>query len=125
MGRWLEKIEDLKRDTRILYLAYRDPRTPRLTRFIAAAVIAYALCPIDLIPDFVPILGLIDDIVLVPAGMALAIRSIPPHVIEDVRKRAMAEPPATKARWIMAVVVVLIWLLAGLFVVRLLLRAFA
>ena len=124
MEKWTEKVDDLKRDTYVLYLAYRDPRTPPLTKLIGAAVIGYALCPIDLVPDFVPILDLIDDMVLVPAGMALAFRSIPDDVIRDLRRRSTEGPPATRARWIMSALVALIWLLATLLILSLLLRSF-
>ena len=71
-----------------LYLAYRDPRTPWYARLLAAAVVAYALSPIDLIPDFIPVLGYLDDLILVPLGIALAVRLIPAAVVEDSRRRA-------------------------------------
>ena len=115
-------MENHKRDTYVLYLAYRDPRTPRLTKLLAAAVIGYALSPIDLIPDFIPVLGLVDDLLIVPAGVSLAIRSIPPDVIEDLRKKIEAQPPTTKARWLMATVIVMIWFFVAIIIIRFLLK---
>ena len=115
-------MENLKRDAYVLYLAYRDPRTPRLAKLLTAAALGYALCPIDLIPDFIPVLGLIDDLVIVPAGMAIALRSVPVQVIEDLRKRSAVDPPSTRARWIMALAVILVWVLGAVIVAGLVLK---
>ncbi len=73
-----------------LYLAYRDPRTPWHARLWAALVVAYAFSPIDLIPDFIPILGYLDDLVLLPLGVALALKLIPAEVMADSRAKADA-----------------------------------
>ncbi len=108
---WRQRAQALKQETYALYLAYRDPRTPWGARLIAAAVVAYAFSPLDLIPDFVPVLGYLDDLVLVPLGVALALRLIPPDVMADCRERARAmtaRPTGLAA----AAVIVLIW--AGL-----------
>lgn len=78
----------LKRDIVALWLAARDPRTPRFAKAVAGVTAAYALSPIDLIPDFVPILGYLDDLVIVPAGIALAIRLIPPELMTECREHA-------------------------------------
>ena len=75
----------VKRDTVCLYFAARDPRTPWYAKVIAASVVAYALSPIDLIPDFIPIIGYLDDILLVPTGLWIAMRMVPSDVIEDCR----------------------------------------
>lgn len=100
---------DLKRETWALYLAYRDPRTPWIARLVAGCVVAYAFSPLDLIPDFVPLLGYLDDLVLVPLGVALALRLIPPAVMADCRARAhdIADRPTN---WAAAAVVGAIWL---------------
>ena len=88
----LEKIKakatQLKRELVALYLASRDPRTPWYAKTMIAAVVAYALSPIDLIPDFIPIFGYLDDLVLLPIGIWLAIRMIPPEILQDCRERA-------------------------------------
>ncbi|MCP2015551.1 uncharacterized membrane protein YkvA (DUF1232 family) [Deinococcus sp. HSC-46F16] len=87
----------LKADLLALSLAARDPRTPWLARALALLVLAYALSPIDLIPDFIPVLGQLDDLLLVPAGLWLVLRLVPPAVLEDARAEA-ARHPARLAR---------------------------
>ena len=79
------RAQTLQADVYALLLAFRDPRTPWVTHGLIALVAAYALSPIDLIPDFIPVLGYLDDLILVPAGIALAIRMIPPQVWTDSR----------------------------------------
>ncbi len=102
----------LKTELRALYLAYKDPRVPTYARVFTIIVVAYAFSPIDLIPDPIPILGYLDDLILVPLGIALAIRMIPPGVLAECRSKAReaaakAGPGGTAA----AVAVVGIWLL--------------
>lgn len=82
---WARRI---KRNVVALWLAARDPRVPVAAKVVAAIVAAYALSPIDLIPDFIPILGYLDDVILVPLGIALAVRMIPAPLMEDLRERA-------------------------------------
>ncbi|HSJ56257.1 MAG TPA: YkvA family protein [Anaerolineae bacterium] len=113
---WKSRARRLKHETYALYLAYRDPRTPWYARLFAAAVVAYALSPIDLIPDPIPVLGYLDDLVLIPLGIALALRMIPREVMADARARAETEAaqglPVSRAA---VVVIVLVWILfAGL-----------
>jgi uncharacterized membrane protein YkvA (DUF1232 family) len=111
-SRWKEWAGKLKRETYALYLAYRDPRTPWPARLLAAVVVAYALSPIDLIPDPIPVLGYLDDLVLVPLGLALALRMIPPAVMIDSRARAVElEAQGYPANRIAAAMVVALWLL--------------
>lgn len=111
MTRWRERLSDLERDTLALYYAYRDPRTPWLARGWAALVAAYALSPIDLIPDFVPVLGYLDDLVLVPLGIVVAVRLIPATVLADSRARAREALGSGKPRvWAGAALVLGIWL---------------
>jgi uncharacterized membrane protein YkvA (DUF1232 family) len=100
---------ELRRETYALYLAYRDPRTPWIARIVAGCVVAYAFSPLDLIPDFVPVLGYLDDLVLVPLGVALALRLIPPAVMADCRARARAATDRPTS-WLAAAVIVAIWL---------------
>lgn len=104
----------LRAETHALYLACRDHRTPWLARAVAACVVAYALSPLDLIPDVVPVLGYLDDVVLVPLGLALALRLIPPEVMADSRRRAAASAARPGQDWRAAVVVVAIWLVVAL-----------
>jgi uncharacterized membrane protein YkvA (DUF1232 family) len=109
---WKEKAKKLKIEIYALYLAYRDPRVPWYAKALIAAIIGYALCPLDLIPDFIPVLGYVDDIIIIPAGITLALKMIPQDVLEECRKRAQSEPISRKNHWIAAGVIVLIWLLA-------------
>ena len=120
---WKRRARQLKAETYALYLAYRDPRVPWYARVFAAAVVAYALSPIDLIPDPIPVLGYLDDLVLIPIGIALALRMIPPDVMAECRERAHAEINAGKpTNWVAAAVIVAIWValaaLSVLLVVR-------
>ena len=88
----LERLRDhaqaLKREVMALAIAYRDPRTPWVARLCALAVVAYALSPIDLIPDFIPVLGLLDDLLLLPLGITLALKLVPPEVMAEARLTA-------------------------------------
>ena len=86
--RWRRQATGLKREVYALYLACRDPRVPWYAKALAAGVVAYALSPIDLIPDFVPVLGYLDDLVLIPLGVLVVRALIPSGVMEDCRRRA-------------------------------------
>ncbi len=102
----------IKRDVVALYLAARDPRVPWFAKVIAACVAAYALSPIDLIPDFIPVLGYLDDVILVPLGILLAVRLVPAGVMAELRAKAdgrMARPASRTG----AIAIVVIWLVAG------------
>ena len=102
----------LRDDTHAIFLAVRHPATPWYAKLFAAAVVAYAISPIDLIPDFIPVLGYLDDLVLVPLGIVAAIRMIPPHVLAECRERARNESlHETSAGRIAAIVVIGIWLM--------------
>ncbi len=108
---WRERARALKREVYALMLAYRDPRTPWIARIVAACVVAYAFSPIDLIPDFVPVLGYLDDLLLVPLGVMLALRLIPGPVMADCRARADEALAAGKpVNWIAAGVIIAVWI---------------
>jgi uncharacterized membrane protein YkvA (DUF1232 family) len=94
LDRWKQLAHSLKIEIQTLSLAYRDARTPWLARFIMVLVIGYALSPIDLIPDFIPVLGYLDDLILLPLGVALALKLIPPEVLADCRQPAAASANA-------------------------------
>jgi len=122
--KWFETLKDraraLKREVTALGLAVQDPRTPWYARVLAVAVIAYALSPIDLIPDFIPVLGYLDDLLLVPAGIALVIRLIPAEVMAEARLRGdtlQAEKPWL--RYLAAGIIVLLWLAVLAWIIRL------
>jgi uncharacterized membrane protein YkvA (DUF1232 family) len=102
-----------------VYLAVRDPRVPWYAKLVAGAVAAYALSPVDLIPDFIPVVGYLDDLVIVPLGLLLAIKLIPPDVMRELRNAAERhEQPVSRAG---AACVVALWVLALAIVIRLLL----
>ena len=109
---WRRRAKQLKTDVYALYLASKDPRTPWYAKILIACVVGYAFSPIDLIPDFIPVLGYMDDLILVPMGIALALKMIPPTVLADCRAKAQATMAQKKPRnWIAASVIVAIWLL--------------
>lgn len=99
----------VKRDVHALYRAGRDPRVPWYAKALALCVAGYALSPIDLIPDFVPVLGYLDDVIIVPLGILLVVKLIPPDIMAEHRALAAAaqERPASRTA---AIVIVLIWL---------------
>ncbi|MWV13228.1 DUF1232 domain-containing protein [Pseudomonas sp. R-28-1W-6] len=120
MRRALQRLSDwakaLKRQVMVLWFCCRHPDTPWLAKAVAIAVVAYALSPIDLIPDFIPILGYLDDLLLLPLGILLVIRLIPGKILEACRQQASAWESTQQPRPVnraAAVLVVLIWL-AGL-----------
>ncbi|MEK9951077.1 MAG: DUF1232 domain-containing protein [Curvibacter sp.] len=109
---WLDGIRQraraLKAETYVLYLAARHPRTPWYAKLLVAVVVAYAFSPLDLIPDFIPVLGLLDDLVLIPLGLLLALRLVPPQVLAECRARAQERRRIVSRA--AAVFVVLVWL---------------
>ncbi len=109
---WKRRAKQLKTEVYAVYLAYRDPRTPWYARVWAAAVVGYALSPIDLIPDFVPVLGYLDDLLIVPLGIVVALKLIPADVMSECRAKAQTAMSAGRPvnRW-GAVIIVAIWVL--------------
>jgi uncharacterized membrane protein YkvA (DUF1232 family) len=102
----------LKTETYALYLAARDPRTPWFAKGLVVLIVAYALSPIDLIPDFVPVLGYLDDLIIIPAGIVLALKLIPVQVMEEARLQAAETTLDKRAGLLGAIMIVLIWILA-------------
>lgn len=118
---WKARTRQLKVESYALYLACRDPRTPWYARLLAGAVVAYAFSPIDLIPDPIPVLGYLDDLLLIPAGILLARRLIPPAVLAESRERAAALIAQGKpVNRFAAAVIVAVWLAVAVWLVRLL-----
>jgi uncharacterized membrane protein YkvA (DUF1232 family) len=111
------EARELKRQSLVVYFAARDPRTPIAVRLLALCIAAYALSPIDLIPDFVPVLGYLDDLVIVPLGVALVIRLIPQDVAAAAKERA-AQALDRPVSYAAAAFIVALWLVAALFVGR-------
>jgi uncharacterized membrane protein YkvA (DUF1232 family) len=111
---WKRRARQLSAQTYALYLAYRHPRTPWYAKVFAALVVGYVFSPIDPIPDFLPGVGLLDEMVVVPIGVLIAAKMIPQEVLEECRERAreVAEGEKPVSR-VAAVVVVAIWLVCG------------
>ena len=122
-----ERLRDraarLRSDTHALLLAYRDPRVGWPARIVVALVVAYALSPLDLIPDFVPVLGYVDDLLLVPLGVALAVRLIPPDVLAEHRRAASQAAHAARRSSRLGLALVLgIWAAAATWLVMVTMR---
>lgn len=116
------KAKELKRETYTLYLVYKDSRVSWWKRLFLGVVIGYAVCPIDLIPDFIPVIGYLDDLILVPIGISIALKLIPREIIEECRKKAREgknkEVPVGKKAtlviisiWIIGLIILSIWII--------------
>ena len=107
-----ERARHLKAETWALYLAARDPRTPWYAKLLVAGIVAYAFSPIDLIPDFVPVLGYLDDLVLIPLGIAWAIQLVPPAVLVECRAQVQETVQARKpVSWVAGAMIIVMWLI--------------
>ncbi len=110
---WKTKSKQLRTEIVALYLASRHPRTPWYAKVLAALIIGYALSPIDLIPDFIPGVGYLDDLIIIPAGIALLVKIIPGDVLEECRSKARSDSVNRRSKnWVAGVIIVLVWLLA-------------
>ncbi len=118
------RARSLKAETYAIYIAARDPRTPWFAKILILSVVAYALSPIDLIPDFIPVLGYLDDLVIVPAGLALALRMIPPEVMQQARVSALNPAPSRTVGIVGAGIIALIWILAIIVLAPLIIQLF-
>src|SRR5437870_5035004 len=98
----------LKHEVRAVELACQDPRTPWYAKVLAGAIVAYALSPIDLVPDYIPVLGQIDDLILIPLGIAVLLRLIPAEVMIECRARAR-DAPVGRGRWLAAALIASAW----------------
>jgi uncharacterized membrane protein YkvA (DUF1232 family) len=119
MKSWKTKSKQVKTEIVALYLASKHPGTPWYAKVLAALIIGYALSPIDLIPDFIPVVGYLDDLIIVPAGITLLIKIIPGDILEECRAKAQADLSSGKPKnWVAAIFIVLIWLLAIYLILR-------
>ncbi len=115
---WKRRASQLKAEIDAIYLAYKDPRVPWYAKLLIVCVIGYALSPIDLIPDFIPVIGYLDDLILVPLGIALALKMIPPAVLAECREKARTDVTRRKrTNWIAATLILSIWVLLALFAI--------
>ena len=106
---WKERAGELRREVYALYFACRDPRVPWYAKLLAVGIVGYAFSPIDLIPDFIPVLGYLDDLVLIPLGIMAVRAMIPDAVLEECRQRAR-HLKRNPRNWSAAVIIVTIWL---------------
>ncbi len=104
------RAKKLKLEIITLYYAYKNSKTPILAKMIVLITLAYALSPIDLIPDFIPILGYLDDLIILPALIALSIKLIPKEILVVSREKAIEEPLKLKKNWFSGIVFILIWI---------------
>ncbi len=118
-----QHLRDLQSETYAVYLACRDPRVPWYARALGIAVLAYFLSPIDLIPDPIPVIGYLDDLIIVPVGIFLFLKMIPPAVMAECRQKAQGAILEGKANWYAAAVIVGIWLFLLILAAGLVLRA--
>ena len=119
IARWKRQAKLLEVKIYTIYLAYKDPRVPWYAKAFTACIVAYAFSPIDLIPDFIPILGYLDDIVLIPLGIALALKMIPKEVIKECEEKAQAILSQDKPKSLVAAaIIVAVWVfIIALFVI--------
>jgi uncharacterized membrane protein YkvA (DUF1232 family) len=119
IDRWKEGARELRKDIYTLYYAYKDPRVPWYAKALAVGVVAYAASPIDLIPDFIPVIGYLDDLVIVPLGIVIALRTVPKHVLEECRAKAEAANAQGKLRnWYSAFIIIVIWFFVAILIAR-------
>ena len=122
---WKQQAKKLKIETYALYLAYRDPRVPLYARIFAGCVVGYAFSPIDLIPDFIPIIGYLDDLVLIPLGIKIALSMIPENVMSESREKAQEIIRQGKpVNRVAAVIIISIWLLLAALSIVLIIKTF-
>jgi uncharacterized membrane protein YkvA (DUF1232 family) len=122
---WKQRVRELKIQVFALYLAYRDPRVPWHARIFAACVVGYAFSPIDLIPDFIPVVGYLDDLIIVPLGIALALKMIPAQVLAECQMNSRAVMQQRKpVNRIAAALIIAVWILLALLAVLTIWMAF-
>ena len=113
-----QKAKKLKIESQVLMIAYKDKRTPLSAKILIGITVGYLLSPIDLIPDFIPVLGLLDDLVIVPILITLSIRLIPKAVLQDARDRLKTNPFRLKENWLVGIVIIMIWILVSYFLFK-------
>lgn len=114
-----QSARKLKKEIKVLSVVYRDPRTPWYARFFIAAILAYSLSPIDLIPDFIPVLGYVDDLILIPLGIFLAIKMVPGEIFTEAHQVVSARPEDTGIKgWWFAVLIVVFWIGAAFIIIK-------
>lgn len=111
IARLKEKVRELKVEIQVLIIAYSNKRTPLIAKLVIGLTVGYLLSPIDLIPDFIPVLGLLDDLIIVPLLITLSIKLIPKVVITEARQKVLENPGKLKKNnWLFALIIIFIWL---------------
>ena len=106
-----QRARQLKLESQVLMLAYKDKRTPLAAKILIGLTVGYLLSPVDLIPDFIPVLGLLDDLIIVPLLISLSVRLIPEIVLIEARQKIKDNlPKQKKNNWIFGIVIIIIWL---------------
>ena len=120
---WKDRVRRLKTDVKALALALKHPNLPWAARLVVLVAVGYALCPIDLIPDFIPGLGLLDDLVILPLLILLAVKLTPPGLLDECRRQAERQPVNSRAKWGVVIFILAIWAVMltalGLWIARL------
>ncbi len=114
---WRQKARALREELRAIYLACKDPRTPWYAKALGVCVVGYALSPIDLIPDPIPILGYMDDLILLPLGIVAVRKMIPTPVLTECRERAKEFTQTKGKNWIAAGVIIVIWVVVAIWII--------
>lgn len=105
-----QKAKDLKQNLWLLYRAYKHPKTPWYAKAVSIVTIAYALSPVDLVPDFIPVLGYLDDLLIVPAGIAISLKLIPKDVIKECREMSSEKENLKNKGIFAAIIIILLWI---------------
>jgi uncharacterized membrane protein YkvA (DUF1232 family) len=111
------KARKLKNTIYILYLASKDPRVPLYVKILMLLIVAYALSPVDIVPDFIPLLGYIDDLVILPLGIYLVFKLIPEEVKSEYREKAEVQLPGSNLKWVGLAMILVIWLLIAFWII--------
>ena len=118
-----QRVAELKTETYAIYLAYKDPRVPWYAKILIAFIVAHAFSPIDLIPDFIPVIGYLDDLIIIPLGILLVLKMIPPEVMtqcrENARTKLAEDPPSIR---LAAAIVIIIWILVAAMIIAIVFR---
>ncbi|HEY94686.1 MAG TPA: DUF1232 domain-containing protein [Dehalococcoidia bacterium] len=117
VGAFVLKTRQLKNLIYTLYLASKDPRIPLYVKILMLLIIAYALSPVDLVPDFVPLLGYIDDIIILPLGIYLVFKLIPEEIKAEYREKAESQVPGSNLKWVGLAMIILVWLLIAFWII--------
>ena len=120
-----QKAKSLKTEIAAIYYAYQNPKVKLLPKIIILFTVGYALSPIDLIPDFIPILGYLDDLIIIPALIALSIKLIPKEIMDESRNKARKEPLTLRKNWFFASLFIIIWIILAGAIVSVFIQLFA